>query len=188
MMLRTCSRTAPAALLVLAAACASAGGTGVAPSNQTTTQVLVSGTAQPTYVSTEAPVGASVTTAFSPDTAMVMLEAAYGQVGIPITVRDPATGRVGNTRFLVRRVLLREPMSRFVSCGQTMTTNHADTDEINMSIVSTVRAAAGGGSSVETLLTATARDRASGNVGDMLPCTTRGTLEARIHRAAFGVG
>jgi uncharacterized surface protein with fasciclin (FAS1) repeats len=41
---------------------------------------------------------------------------------------------------------------------------------------------------VETLLTATARDRSSGNVGDMLPCTTRGTLEGRIHRAAFGVG
>jgi len=187
MMLRTCSRIAPAGLLALAAACAS-GGTGVAPSNQTTTQVLVSGTAQPTYVSTEAPVGAAVTTAFSPDTAMVMLEAAYGQVGIPVTVRDPATGRVGNTRFLVRRVLLREPMSRFVSCGQTMTTNHADTDEINISIVSTVRRAAGGGSSVETLLTATARDRSSGNVGDMLPCTTRGVLEGRIHRAAFGTG
>jgi hypothetical protein len=187
-MLRSCLRTAPAALLALAAACAAGPSTGVAPTNSTTTQVLVTGTAQPTYVSTETPVGSGVTTAFSPDTAMVMLQAAYAQVGIPVLLIDPGTGRVGNTRFLVRRVLLREPLSRFVSCGQTMTTNHADTDEINMSIVSTVRAAPGGGSTVETLLTASARDRSSGNVGDMLPCTSRGTLESRIHRAAFGAG
>jgi hypothetical protein len=187
-MLRITYHTAAAALLALAAACASGPGTGVAPTNQTTNQVLISGTAQPTYVSTDAPVGSTVSTAFLPDSAVIMLQAAYAQVGIPVTVIDPAGRRVGNTRFIVRRALNREPLSRFVSCGQTMTTNHADTDEINMSIVSTVHPAPGGGSTVETLLTATARDRASGNVGDLLPCNTRGTLEARIHRAAFGAG
>ena len=57
-----------------------------------------------------------------------------------------------------------------------------------LSIVTTVRASANGGSQVETLLTATAQDRTSGNVGDMIPCTTRGALESRIHRAAFGTG
>ena len=186
-MLRTCLRTAPAALLALAAACASPNG-GVAPTNQTTSQVLISGTAQPTYVNSNAPVESSVNTAFAPDTAMAMLVAAYAQVGIPVALNDPATRRVGNQRFIVRRSLNREPMSRFVSCGQTMTTNHADTDEINISMVSTVHPAPGGGSTVETLLTATARDRASGNVGDMLPCTTRGVLEGRIHLAAFGAG
>ena len=185
-MLPPCLRIAPAALLALAAACASGPNTGVAPTNQTTSQVLISGTAQPTYVNTDAPVGTTVTTAFVPDSAMVMLRAAYAQASIPVLLFDPATGRVGNQRFIARRSLNREPMSRFVSCGQTMTTNHADNDEINISIVSTVRPAPGGGSQVETLLTATARDRASGNVGDMLPCTTRGTLETRIHRAAFG--
>jgi hypothetical protein len=187
-MFRHCVRTAPAALLALAAACASGPSTGVAPTNQTTSQVFISGTAEPTYVNTDAPVASAVTTAFLPDTAMVMLQAAYAQATIPVTLNDRATGRVGNQRFIVRRQLNREPMSRIVSCGQTMTTNHADTDEITMSIVSTVRPAPGGGSTVETLLTATARDRSSGNVGDLLPCTTRGVLEGRIHRAAFGAG
>jgi len=187
-MLRTCHRVTPAALLALAAACASTPGTSVAPTNQTTSQVLISGTAQPTYVSTDAPVGSEVSTAFTPDTAMVMLQAAYAQVGIPVTLIDSAGRRVGNARFLVRRSLNRQPMSRFVSCGQTLTTNHADTDEINMSIISTVRPGPSGGTMVVTLLTATARDRASGNVGDMLPCTTRGTLESLIHQAAFGAG
>ena len=187
-MLRSCLRTLPAALLALAAACASGPNTGVAPTNQTTSQVLISGTAQPTYVNSDAPVGSSLNTAVVPDTAMALLVAAYAQVGIPLTLNDPTTRRVGNQRFIVRRTFNRESMSHFVNCGQTMTTNHADTDEINRSVVSTVRPTPNGGSMVETLLTATARDRSSGNVGDMLPCTTRGVIEGRIHRAAFGVG
>ena len=185
-MLPPCLRFAPAALLALAAACASGPNTGVAPTNQTTNQVFISGTTEPTTIRGDAPVGTTVTTAFVPDSAMAMLRVAYAQASIPVALFDPATGRVGNQRFIVRRTLNREPMSRFVNCGQTMMSNHADTDEINMSIVSTVRPAPGGGSMVETLLTATARDRASGNVGDMLPCTTRGALEVRLHRAAFG--
>ena len=187
-MLPACLRCAPAALLALVAACASGPNTGVSPTNQTTTQVFVSGTTEPTLIRGDAPVGSTVATAFTPDSAMAMLRIAYAQASIPVLLFDPATGRVGNQRFIVRRSLNREPMSRFVNCGQTLTANHADTDEINMSIVSTVRPAPGGGSQVETLLVATARDRASGNVGDMLPCSTRGTLETRIHRAAFGAG
>jgi signal transduction histidine kinase len=38
---------------------------------------------------------------------------------------------------------------------------------------------------VETLLTGSAADRTSGNVTDMQPCSTRGTLESRLHRNAF---
>ena len=41
-----------------------------------------------------------------------------------------------------------------MNCGQTITSNHADRDQINMSIITTVRPVAGGGSEVETLLTA----------------------------------
>jgi hypothetical protein len=77
-------------------------------------------------------------------------------------------------------------MSRWISCGTTMMTNHADRDQITMSVVSTVHPAPGGGSTVETLLTATARDRSSGNVGDFQNCTTTGELETRIHRMAVG--
>jgi hypothetical protein len=92
---------------------------------------------------------------------------------------------VGNSRFQVRRVLNRELLSTFVDCGRSMTGTHADQDQLTLSIVSTVRPVAGGGSQVETLLTAIAQDRTSGNVTDMQPCATRGTLETRIHRNAF---
>ena len=182
------TRITPAVLLVLAAACAPGPGAGVAPSNQTTSQVLISGTSEPTGITTDAPVASMIRTAIRPDTALIMLQAAYAANNIPVTLIDPATLRIGNPRFQVRSRLNDEPLSRYVNCGQTMTANHADRDQITMSIITTVRPAPGGGSQVETLLTATAQDRTSGNVGDMLPCTTRGALESRIHRAAFGTG
>lgn len=181
-------RIAPAALLVLAAACASTPGAGVGTSAQTTTTVFTTTEGLPTSVSTDAPVASAIRTALRPDTAVAMLQAAYGVMGIPITLQDPTTGRLGNPRFVTRSRINNEPMSRFLNCGQTLTGNRADRDQITMSIVTTVRAAPNGGSTVETLLTASAQDRTSGNVGDMIPCTTRGQLESRLHRAAFGTG
>lgn len=186
-MTRATLRITPAALLVLAAACASTG-SGVGTSAQTTNTVFTGTEGLPTSVSTDAPVASTVGTAIRPDSAVVRLQAAYALVGIPITLQDAATGRLGNPRFVTRSRIANEPMSRFVNCGQTITGNRADRDQITMSIVTTVRPGPNGGSQVETLLTASAQDRTSGNVGDMIPCTTRGALESRIHSAAFGVG
>ena len=186
---RSCARITPAALLALAAACATASpGTSVSPTNQTTSQVIISGTTEPTSITSDAPVASTIRTAMRPDTALIMLQAAYAASNVPVTLIEPAAGRIGNPRFVVRSRLNGEALSQYLNCGQTLTSNHADRDQIIMSIITTVRPAPGGGSTVETLLTATAQDRASGNVGDMLPCTTRGALESRIHRAAFGAG
>lgn len=183
-------RIAPAAaLLVLAAACGPASPEpGVSPTNQTTTQVFTGTEGLPTSVQTDAPVASSIRTAMRPDTAVLMVQAAYAANGIPVTLIEPNAGRVGNPRFVVHSRLNNEPLSRYLNCGRTLTADHADRDQITMSIVTTVHPAPGGGSTVETLLTATAQDRTSGNVGDMIPCSTRGALESRIHRAAFGTG
>lgn len=180
------SRTAPVALLALAAACAGGPGTGVAPTNQTTNTVLVTAEGNMT-LSGAAPVANTARTALPVDSAMARLRAAYELASIPVALFDPATGRVGNSRLQIRRALNRELLSTFVDCGRSMTRTHADQDQLTLSIVSTVRPAAGGGSQVETLLTGSAQDRTSGNVTDMQPCTTRGTLETRLHRNAFGM-
>jgi hypothetical protein len=188
-MTRAMLRISPAALLLLAAACASGASTGVGTSAQTTTTIYTGAEGSPlTSVSSDAPVASAVATALRPDSAAVQLQAAYAVVGIPITLQDAATGRLGNPRFVTRSRIANEPMSRFLNCGQTLTGNRADRDQITMSIVTTVRPGPNGGSRVETLLTASAQDRTSGNVGDMIPCTTRGALESKIHRAAFGTG
>ena len=178
------SRSVPAVLLVLASACAGGPGTGVSPTNQTTNTVLVSAEGNLT-VNGAAPVANSYRTGLPVDSAMARLRAAYELASIPVALFDPATGRVGNSRLQLRRALNRESLSTFVDCGRSLTGTHADQDQLTLSIVSTVRPAAGGGSTVETLLTGSAQDRTSGNVSDMQPCTTRGTLESRLHRTAF---
>jgi hypothetical protein len=180
----TLSRTAPVALLALAAACAGGPGTGVAPTNQTTNTVLVTVEGN-TTVTGAAPVASSYRTGLPVDSAMARLRAAYELAAIPVLLFDPATGRVGNARLQIRRALNHEPLSTFVDCGRSLTGTHADQDQLTLSIVSTVHPAAGGGSRVETLLTGSAQDRTSGNVSDLQPCTTRGTLESRLHRNAF---
>jgi hypothetical protein len=185
---RSVVRIAPAALLLLAAACAASPDPGISPTNQTTSQVFTGTEGLPTTVTTDAPVASTINTAIRPDTALVMLQAAYAANGIEVTLIEPREGKIGNPRFFVHGSLNHEPLSRYVNCGQTLTTNHADHDQIQMSVVTTVRPGLNGGSVIETLLTATAQDRTSGNVGDMIPCSTRGALESRIHRAAFGTG
>lgn len=181
----TLSRMAPPALLLLAAACAPGPNTGVSPNNQTSNTVLVTAEGN-TTVNGVAPVANSVRTALPVDSAMLRLRAAYEQASIPVMLYDPSTGRVGNSRLQIRRELNHESLSTFVDCGRSMTGVHADQDQLTLSIVSTVRPVAGGGSMVETLLTGSAQDRTSGNVTDMQPCTTRGTLETRLYRNAFG--
>lgn len=181
-------RIAPAALLALAAACAASPDPGISPNNQTTSQVFTGTEGLPTTVSTDAPVTSSVNTAIRPDTALLMLQAAYAANGIEVTLIEPREGRIGNPRFIVRGSLNREPLSHYVTCGRTINGERADRDQIQMSVVTTVRPGPNGGSVIATLLTASAQDRTSGVVGDMMPCSTRGALESKIHRAAFGTG
>ncbi|HEV7588489.1 MAG TPA: hypothetical protein VGO40_10270 [Longimicrobium sp.] len=181
----TLLRIASPALLLLAAACAAGPHNGIAPSNQTTNTVLVSNDGMAMSVSSGGAVANSIRTALPVDSALARLRAAYDLAGIPVTVLDPANGRVGNSRLVIRRALNREPLSTFVDCGHSMTSVHADQDQLTLSIVSTIRPVAGGGSMVETLLTGSAADRTSGNVADMQPCSTKGVLETRLHRNAF---
>jgi hypothetical protein len=182
----TLRRIASPTLLVLAAACAGGPNTRISPNNQTNNTVLVTSDGTSMLTGSSA-VANSVRTALPADSALARLRAAYEAASVPVTLLDPATGRVGNPRLVIRRALNREPLSTFVDCGRSLTAVHADQDQLTLSIVSTVRALPGGGSAVETLLTGSASDRTSGNVSDMLPCTTRGALETRIHRDAFGV-
>jgi hypothetical protein len=178
-------RTASPLVLVLSAACAAGPNTGISPNNQTNNTVLISNEGA-MMVSGASAVANSVRTELPADSALARLRAAYEMASIPVTVFDSASGRVGNARLLVRRALNRESLSMFVDCGHSMTKVNADQDQLTLSVVSTVRVVPGG-TVVETLLTGSATDRTSGNVTDMLPCSTRGVLETRLHRNAFGI-
>lgn len=134
---------------------------------------------------TSAVEGATSDSVAAPPTTVVRaLIASYAALGIEATLVDPTGRRVGNPSFSAMRKLAGEPLSTFVKCGSTMTGLHADSDRIEMSMVSAVRPANGTGSEVETRLEAVAINVSGGNSGDRLPCSSTGVLERRLHTEA----
>ena len=121
------------------------------------------------------------TVAVPPTAAMRALITTMEQLGIEATLVQPARGEVGNPRFIAQRRLAGASMSTFVSCGQTMTGQRADTDRIVFNILSTVSALPSGGSAVVTRVDANAQDLQSGNSTAMQTCTSTGVLEQRIN-------
>lgn len=118
----------------------------------------------------------------TPMATMRALERAYTALGVEVTLVDPVKGHIGNPRFAVQQRLMGEAMSRYVTCGQTMTGSRADGDRITLALVSAVRSVPGG-SAVETRLTGWAQDIRTGNSGVTTPCTSTGLLEGKLHDA-----
>jgi hypothetical protein len=174
------------ALAGLAAGCAAATPGELNPSAQTTRTVITDTNGLPEGLTSAAPVASRAHSPVPVDSTLVLLQAAYATAMVPVTLVEPAQHRLGNPRFSVRSRLNGEPLSRVVGCGRALGTDHADRDQVFISIISTVRPGANGGSEVETLLTANAQDRTSGTAGEMITCQTTGVLETRIHTAAFG--
>jgi hypothetical protein len=107
------------------------------------------------------------------------LIAMYAKLGIPAELVNPSTGLVAVTEKRVSNTLAGERLSRFLSCGETMTGSRADQDRIVLSVISYAKPVGMSGSRVETRVVATAID-VSGT-GNRQPCTTTGQLEARLH-------
>ena len=107
-----------------------------------------------------------------------VLRSVYDDLGIEVKLYDPNTGEVGNRSFSKMYRLAGQPISKYVGCGNSAAGSAADNYRITMSIVSHV-IPVGGGSRIETALTATADDVASSK--GHLACETLGQLETRIH-------
>jgi hypothetical protein len=106
----------------------------------------------------------------------------YGDLGIPATAVNPTTGLVASIDRRVYGRLGGTNLSRFLSCGESMTGSRADQDRIVLSIISRVKPDGADRSRVETRIVATATG--TGGTSDRMPCTTTGELEGRVHRAA----
>ena len=108
------------------------------------------------------------------------LIAAFAKLGIPAELVNPSTGLVAVTEKRVSSALAGEPLSRFLSCGETMTGARANQDRIVLSVVSYAKPVGMSGSRIETRVVATAIDVTG--TGGRQPCTTTGELEGRLHR------
>ena len=126
--------------------------------------------------------------AATPETVYRALIVVYSELGVPVTAINPTTGLVASTGRRATGRLGDTRLSRYLSCGETMTGPRADQDRILLSLISRAKSDGSSATRIETTLVTTATD--IGGTSTRLPCTTTGELEGRVHRAvktALGV-
>ena len=163
--------------LAASAACASSGsspGSGIATPSE-----RIVATDHDVVIRTSVPPNARVTIPVHPGRALEALKVVYDQLGVPPSIYEPVTGRVGNTNFWKSRKLGDTALSSYLNCGDSLAGTIADIYRIYISLISEVRPDGKGGSQVETAFTASARNM-EGTSGDRIPCGTTGRLEDLI--------
>jgi hypothetical protein len=138
----------------------------VATDNTTTYRTTVAPTAK-------VPIAAPVSKVFD------ALKSIYSDLGIPVAVLDPATGRIGNTDFSKSQRLGKTMLSTYFNCGNSIVGPAADNYRVYISMLSMVSPSGTDGSVLETALTAAARNM-EGTATDKVICATTGKLEQSI--------
>ena len=122
---------------------------------------------------------ASFALAAPPERVFGALSVAYQELGLTPTTLNTGARLIGVENAKVRRSLGGTRMSRYLSCGERMGVQVADSDEIFLTLQTQVAAAEGGaGSTLRTVVQGSAR--ATGSGGSLINCATTGALEARI--------
>ena len=117
-----------------------------------------------------------------PDKVYQALIVAYSDLGVPASIINPKDGLVAALNRRAFNRLGNERLSRYVSCGDSMTGPRADQDRIVLSVISWAKPDGKGNTRIESRIVGNATD--SGGTGVRMPCTSTGELESRIHKAA----
>jgi hypothetical protein len=112
------------------------------------------------------------------DKVFAALEAVLAALELPLTVRDPQSGSIGNEGHKFRRKLGDMPSRRLFDCGGTSGMPNSETYTIKMSALVNVRDAGGGMTKVITVVQASAEN--PNYPGSGVSCSSSGVLEARI--------
>jgi hypothetical protein len=105
---------------------------------------------------------------------------AFDKLKIPIELQDSSTGRIGNLRMQVMRVLGGAMLSRSVDCGtDTRGGPKADVFRVYMAILVWVKPMGDSRSTLHVSVAAGAQPQ-SGTVSDQVSCTSAGGLEEKI--------
>lgn len=166
----------PAALAALTfalAACAS--GTGGARIDRATT-VDDGGNVMARTVTTDLVVDS---VALAPGAALSAVTDAYVALGLTPNQVDPARRIVGVRNVIVSRRLQGVPLTTYFECGVDVGVPIASNNRLELTMITEVREAAGR-STMHTQATARALRTASGAQLDPQPCSSRGSLEAKL--------
>jgi hypothetical protein len=120
---------------------------------------------------TIAPVGAPA------ERVWAVLPAVFRELQLEADLVDRRILLIGVTNLRLRRIAGDSP-GRFVDCGQGISGNYADTYDVYLTLrTQAVRAGTDG---TEIWIHLDAAARSGSNSGNVLACSSRGTLEARI--------
>lgn len=112
--------------------------------------------------------------------AWATLPQAYASVGLTPNVVDPAAMIVGVQGLVVHKPIGGERLSRLLDCGVDVTGPNADYYEIHLTVMTGVRAADDGTSTVSTRIAAWA---AANGQSSNVRCGSTGRLEEKIAQA-----
>ena len=120
------------------------------------------------------------TVAFPQDHVWAIMRTVYDSLGIPIAAFDPASRTIGNNNLRLKRRLGEVALSKYVNCGSTQGFPSADTYEVFLSIVTSVRPDASGPQATQITTTIDGQARPITFSGEPVRCSSLTTLEARI--------
>ena len=107
-----------------------------------------------------------------------VLPQVFEDLDVPLAVHDSDSKKIGNDGFQPRRVG-GSRLSQFLRCGTGMTaTPNADRYQVTMSLTTRLSEADDGGTTIVTVVWATAKPRDVG--GNAVNCASTGELENRI--------
>ena len=166
---------------VLLAGCASKSSTAKAPSSVTPTTIRMEGVGGTVNLNTMSATDANTLALLHPIAKVWAIRpVVYDSLGLPVNQIDPAGFVIGASNQRVRRQLGKMPLSRYIDCGSMQGGPSADSYEVNLTLLTTLRPSESG-TTAFTVLDAMARPVSTR--GDWMKCSSQGQLERRLAEA-----
>jgi hypothetical protein len=160
----------------IAGACAS--GTSQ-PASAASTPVAIYTSPETGTLFADRPNASAVTIAAEPTAVWAAVKKVYGDLEIPVTVENRATHQIGNSNIVKSRQMAGSLMTAWLNCGGGVTGDKANEFRIYASLLTEVVPDANAGTSLRTILAATARD-VEGGTTSRIACTSTGRLEQTV--------
>jgi hypothetical protein len=145
----------------------------------TTTRIVTSGGSTVTAGTMAVDLDVRLLVTGTPDQAWAVLPTVYQQLGIPAEVNDPRGRTMGVANWRVRRLIGKTRATQYVDCGSSGTLQNAETYQLTLSILSSVRPNPKGGAIVTTAISGTGRNPITSSNADVR-CVSTGDLELKI--------
>ena len=163
----------------LCAACARGSSTsGAAPGSRPATETVRLGRLGSLTMPTNAPTADVSRILHTADAVWRIMPSVFDALGVPVATIDPAGRVIGHPGYNTRQRLGKAPLSRFLDCGNSQIGLSADSYDVFLTVLTTVRADGADGAALSTVVEAKARpvtyNQAYSN------CSSKGGIERRI--------